>query len=77
MLDLEADFESFVKPGPDFSCDFFFLFPSLKMKLAGKRYSNKSAPGSAIFRCLQSINVPVESYKEVFQGWKSRLLNDV
>ena len=56
---------------PDLSpCD-FFLFPRLKKMLAGRRYNSKSALGSAVHQCLNSI--PVKDYQAAFTDWISRL----
>lgn len=56
---------------PDLSpCD-FFLFPKLKKMLSGRRYRSRSAIGSAVFQCLNSI--PRADYFAAFESWISRL----
>ena len=47
-------------------CD-FFLFPLLKKTLSGRRYESRSALGSAIYQCHQSI--PKNAYFFAFTEW--------
>ena len=55
---------------PDLSpCD-FFLFPRLKKMLSGRRYGSRSALGSAVYQCLNSI--PRTDYFAAFRSWISR-----
>ena len=56
---------------PDLNpCD-FFLFPWLKKRLSGNKYTSRSSLGSAIYQCLQLI--PNEDYLSAFHNWVKRL----
>ena len=56
---------------PDLSpCD-FFLFPTLKKMLAGRRYNSRSQLGSAVHQCLKRI--PKSDYSAAFKSWISRM----
>ena len=56
---------------PDLSpCD-FFLFPRLKKDLSRRRYSSRSALGSAVHQCLTQI--PRADYYGAFKQWILRL----
>ena len=56
---------------PDLSpCD-FFLFPRLKKKLSGNKYTSRSSLGSAVYQFLQQI--PKEDYLSAFRGWVKKL----
>ena len=56
---------------PDLApCD-FFLFPHLKRCLAGRRFSNRSALGTAVYQCFQHI--PKTDFKRSFLSWVDRL----
>ena len=56
---------------PDLSpCD-FFLFPRLKKRLSGNKYTSRSSLGGAIYQCLQQM--PKEDYLSAFRDWVKRL----
>lgn len=64
-----------VLPHPAYSpdlapCD-YFLFPTLKSILAGKRYASRKALGSAVGQCLRHI--PASDYERCFYNWIKRL----
>ena len=52
------------------SCD-FFLFPKLKIFLAGWRYPSIEKPGSAVYQYLTSI--PKFAYLDAFRKWNHQL----
>ena len=55
---------------PDLSpCD-FWLFPRLKVMLAGHRFESRCGIGSAVYQCLQHI--PKEDNREAFRKWVDR-----
>ena len=56
---------------PDLSPSDFFLFPRLKKKLSGKKFTSRSFLGSAIYQCLQQI--PKEDYLSAFRDWVKSL----
>ena len=56
---------------PDLApCD-FFLFPRLKIHLAGRKYQMHKNLGWAIFQCLNCI--PRKDYENAFENWIKRL----
>jgi histone-lysine N-methyltransferase SETMAR len=56
---------------PDLSpCD-FWLNPVIKDHLRGRRFESRSAVGSALYQCMNSI--PKSDYKEAFKIWVKRL----
>ena len=56
---------------PDLSpCD-FFLFPRLKKRLSGNKYTSRSSLGSVVYKCLQQIQK--EDYLSAFRDWVKRL----
>lgn len=64
-----------VLPHPPYSpdlapCD-FWLNPLIKKYMRGRRFESRSAVGSALFQCVNSI--PKIEYKNAFQEWLKRL----
>ena len=58
---------------PDLSpCD-FFLFPRLKIILSGNKYTSRNSLGSAIYHCLQQIQM--KTILSAFRDWVKRLQN--
>ena len=56
---------------PDLApCD-FFLFPRLKKKLAGRKYTSRQKLGAAIFNLLRDI--PEKDYEKAFKNLIKRL----
>ena len=64
-----------VIPHPPYSPDLapadFFLFPRLKKMLSGRKYTNRSGVGSAVYQCLRLI--PKSDYERAFRSWLQRL----
>ena len=56
---------------PDLSTCDFWLNPSIKSCLHGRKYEMPDAVGSALYQCINSI--PKEQFKNAFSKWISRL----
>ena len=56
---------------PDLAPCVFFLFPYLKKKLAGRKYTSSQKLGATLFNLLRDI--PEKDYEKAFKDWIKRL----